>query len=274
MKRVGGSAGRGWHRRRPSPRSPRRPSGLPVPILALDSNAICVPSGDQAGAESNAPGTSNRIRRSLPSAAIDSTARSVSPRGDFTDANRKRLASGEIDGIELMRRRVEQQRLVLAVGVHRPQARDAGRAAPEQQAAAVRPPGRLARGLPLRRDREPRVVLAGCRHARDLEVRGLPGLADAVRDVASVRRPVRLRVVLGVGGQLPQVRPVVVDAEDVPGGAPSRKLENAMRPLKTSACAAAGAARMVPAASAASARDLMATPSGFGEWNYFKERVR
>ena len=94
-------------------------------------------------------------------------------------------------------------------------------------------------------------------------------LADAVRDVASVRRPVRLRVVLGVGGQLPQVRPVVVDAEDVPGRCPrSRKLENAMRPLKTSACAAAGAARMVPAASAASARDLMATPLGFGEWNY------
>src|SRR5829696_7136436 len=44
-----------------------------------------------------------------------------------------------------------------------------------------------------------------------------------------------------------------------------RKLENAMRPLKTSACAAVGTARTDPAASAARARDLMSTPSGFGE---------
>src|SRR4051794_1143989 len=42
----------------------------------------------------------------------------------------------------------------------------------------------------------------------------------------------------------------------------ARKLENAMRPLKLSACAAPGTTRMSPAASAAKWRQVMATPQG------------
>jgi hypothetical protein len=64
----------------------------------LDSNPIRVPSGDHAGPESNAPGTSNTVVRVLPSALNVSIARSVSPVGDFVVANSRVLMSGEMVG--------------------------------------------------------------------------------------------------------------------------------------------------------------------------------
>jgi len=48
--------------------------------------AIRVPSGDQAGAESNAPGTSNSVFRSVPWTLMTWIARSVSPLGDTVAA--------------------------------------------------------------------------------------------------------------------------------------------------------------------------------------------
>ena len=183
------------------------PSGLTVPNLALDSNAICVPSGDHAGAESNAPGTSNRVAQ-VAAVGGHRLDRAVGVAGSAT--SRTRTGSGSRRARSLGRTdgpagRSSSAWFLPSVSiVHRL----------ETPGALRRNSRRLRSGhqvgwleaSPSGRDREPRVVLAGCRHPRDLEVRGLAGLADAVRDIASVGRPVRLRVVLGVGGQLPQVR--------------------------------------------------------------------
>ncbi len=72
--------------------------GLTPKTSRLDWNAIRVPSGDQAGAESKAPGKSNSVVTGPPVTACVSIARSVSPVGDLTLANRKRVPSGEMLG--------------------------------------------------------------------------------------------------------------------------------------------------------------------------------
>ena len=159
------------------------------------------------------------VEQRLDGAAADglvSIARSVSPVGDLTLANRKVLESGETLG-----RTGGPAGRTAAPGSRRPSpsstARDARPAAAEQHAAAVRPPGRLARRLPSgvyvsRVMPSPLAVISDTSKF----VR-LARLADPVGDVASVGRPVRLRVVLRVlGRELAQVRPVVVDGEDVP----------------------------------------------------------
>jgi len=62
---------------------------------ALLSNAMCAPSGDQAGAESNAPATSKTVVRPAPSASITWIARSVSSIADIVVANRILVMSGD-----------------------------------------------------------------------------------------------------------------------------------------------------------------------------------
>jgi len=67
---------------------------VPVTFVSL-SKALCVPSGDHAGAESKEPSSSNSVRRPVPSALIDWIARSVSPIGDVVVANEILVMSGE-----------------------------------------------------------------------------------------------------------------------------------------------------------------------------------
>ena len=73
----------------------RSPSGLAPSRLALLSKAILVPSGDQAGAESKAPTTSNSVVRPVPSALSVWIARSVSPVGEVVVAKSTLLMSGD-----------------------------------------------------------------------------------------------------------------------------------------------------------------------------------
>ena len=59
------------------------------------SKAIFVPSGDQAGAESNDPTTSNSVVSPVPSTFSVWIARSVSPVGEVVVANSTLLMSGD-----------------------------------------------------------------------------------------------------------------------------------------------------------------------------------
>src|SRR5919198_1717723 len=77
------------------------PPGLPPFRLASLSNAILLPSGDQAGAESNDPTTSNSVVRPVPSTFSVWIARSVSPVGEVVVANSTLLMSGDRLGYHL-----------------------------------------------------------------------------------------------------------------------------------------------------------------------------
>jgi hypothetical protein len=61
----------------------------------LLAKAISALSGDHAGAESNAPGTSKSVRRPVPSAWMVSIAPSESPWGDVVVVNPMRFMSGD-----------------------------------------------------------------------------------------------------------------------------------------------------------------------------------
>ena len=88
------SAGAARCRRRPSPRSPCRARGWRRRRRRCSRTRSAVPSGDQAGAESYAPVTSNSAINPLPSAFSLKIARSVSPAWERMPAYTTRLPSG------------------------------------------------------------------------------------------------------------------------------------------------------------------------------------